>query len=205
MQNVLLNELLRIFDADEGAMCIDQNMVYDEVFDLMDKQENSVCKKNEGNVTYKNATQKPIFVFNYEKFIESLPAEKKKGIRHCDFIVSLDNCFFICNELSMGADTKSKWPKAWKQMQQAIQVLNKSEILVNKFACMPFKCCVFSTRQKNICSPLGVADAFSRPKALIKIVQEREWYPINQLGFKVFESDYIILNANEKLEFLHSA
>lgn len=202
---MLISLQLTFNDADKDSVCIEQHALADKVFDLMDKRDCSVCKAGEGNVTYKNESLTSVYVLNYEKFIESLPDEKRKGIKHCDFIVSVKNCFFICNELSMGADTKSKWPKAWKQMQQTIQILNKCEVVKNELPSIPFRYCVFSTRQKGFISPLGIADAFRMPAELIKIVQEREWYPINKLGFKVFESDYIAFKDNRTIECLHTA
>ena len=200
----LIEELKKIFSATNDNVIIEQYEVSDASFDLMDKLEKSICKENEGNVTYKNESEKSIYVLNYEKLIQSLPAEKRKGIKHCDFILSETDSFLICNELSMGTDVKSKWPKAWKQMQQTIQILNKSDFIKEKLSNINYKCCVFSTRKEKIKSPSGIADAFNISYELIKVVQEREWYPINQLGFKVFESDYIIYKKDRSLQFLRS-
>ena len=200
----IIEELKRIFSADNDDVIIEQYNISDGSFDLMDKLEKSICKENEGNVTYKNETEKSIFVLNYEKFIESLPAEKRKGIKHCDFLVSESDSFFICNELSMGADINSKWPKAWKQLQQTIQILNKSDKLKELFSTLTNKFCVLSTRREKITTPLGIADAFNISYELIKNVQERLWYPINQLGFKVFESDYVIYKNDKSIQFLKS-
>lgn len=195
----IVEELLRIFDVIISSVCVEKHEVKDKLFDLMDKTENSVCSSSTGNVTYKNETLNSITVFNYEKFIESLPDNKKKGVKHCDFIVYSGKDFFICNELSMGVSAKSKWPKAWKQMQQTIRVLNKSENIKNILKETALKYCVFSFCIKAVNSPLGIADSFGRPLSLIKSVQEREWYPINQLGFHVFESNYIVYNSDRKL------
>ncbi len=104
----------------------------------------------------------------------------------------------------MGNDTKSKWPKAWKQMQQTVQILNKSDLIKKKFSEITHKYCIFSTRQEKVLTPLGIADAFNRPYELIKNVQEKSWYPINQLGFKVFESDYIVYKQDLTLSLLKS-
>lgn len=198
----IIEELRKIFSAEDGNVIIEQHEISDKIFDLMDKLENSICRENEGNVTYKNETEKSIYVLNYEKFIQSLPEEKRKGIKHCDFILAEDSSFFICNELSMGADTRSKWPKAWKQMQQTIQILNKSDLIKKKFSEITNKFCVFSTRNEKVSTPLGIADAFNEPYGLIKNVQERVWYPINQLGFNVFESDFIVFKQDKTLTFL---
>ncbi len=201
IQNIIVDELLKVFDTDKSSVCIETYQVSDYSFDLMDKLENSICTESKGNVTYKNKNGSPIYVFNYEKFIESLTTEKKKGIKHCDFVVTANDSFFICNELSMGSDIKSKWPKAWKQMQQTIKILNKSEVIKKEFPNIKCKYCVFSVRKKNICSPLGIADSFNAPAKLIKCVQERVWYPINQLGFKVLEADCVVYEKDGSLTF----
>ena len=190
MQDIIVEELLKIFDIAKDSVCVETYDVSEKCFDLLDKQENSICEESKGNVTYKNETENSIFVFNYEKFIESLPDEKKKGIKHCDFIVASKNSFIICNELS-GGNSKSKWPKAWKQMQKTIKTLSNSDNVKEKFSKDPIRYCVFSVRNNKIATPLGIADSFSKPIELIQTVQEREWYPINQLGFKVFEADFI--------------
>lgn len=40
--------------------------------------------------------------------------------------------------------------------------------------------------------PLGIANALAKSLVLIKSVQEIERYSIIQLGFNVFESNYIV-------------
>lgn len=201
-QNIINEELVKIFDVALCSVNIESYEVQDKEFGLKDRLEKSVCVASEGNVTYKNNSDSIINVFNYEKFIESLPDSKNYGIRHCDFIVYSDNVFFICNELSTGVNTKSKWPKAWKQMQQTIQVLYKSEKIKKDLENVNSKFCVFSFCLKDINSPLGIADSFGRPLSLIKSVQEREWYPINRLDFHVYESNYVVYNADKSLSFM---
>lgn len=203
VQDKIVNELAGYFQISPNLLNVESHIVGEKVFDLQDKLESCVVQEKQGNVTYHNETNDEIYVLNYEKLIQSLPAERKKNIKHCDFIVSCKNNFIVCNELSFGNE-KSKWPKAWKQMQSAIQILNKCDVLKNELHDISRKLCIFSCRRVEIKSPLAIADAFSIPSTLIKIVEERKWQSINSLGFKVFESDIIYYKNDGTLEFKQS-
>lgn len=203
IQDYIVKEVTEYFKVSRDLLNIEEYSIDKKIFDLQDKLENCVVQENQGNVTYHNEMNDEIYVLNYEKLIQSLPEKKRKKIKHCDFIVSCRNDFIICNELSFGKE-KSKWPKAWKQMQSAIQILNKCDVLNNELQGISNKLCIFSCRREEIKSPLAIADAFSIPSTLIKIVEERKWQPINSLGFKVFEADVIYYKTDGTLEFKQS-
>lgn len=198
-QELFVSELLKLFSASKDNVNIEMKVVDQKEFDLLDKQTDSVVPVNKGNVTYKNETEEKLTVFNYEKFIQSLPEQTRKGIKSCDFMV-FNNNSFLCNELSFGNE-KSKWPKAWKQMQESIKKINQCVEVKKWLDSVSCKVCVFSTRNNAFTSPFAIADAFNYPQKLLEVVQERNWYPINQLGYKVFEADNIIYKKNGEMEF----
>lgn len=200
IQDNIVKEVAEYFEVSQDLLDIEEHIINEKIFDLQDKLANSVVLEKQGNVTYHNEPEDEIYILNYEKLIQSLPEAKRKDVKHCDFIISCKNNFIICNELSFGKE-KSKWPKAWKQMQSAIQILNKCDVLKNELQDIKNKLCIFSCRKEIINSPMAVADAFSIPFTLIKIVEERNWHPINSLGFKVFESDIIYYKTDKTLEF----
>lgn len=177
-----------------------------ETFDLIDKKQTLEQNIGEGCITYNNHTSIPIVAIDYEKFlndfVDSSTGQQnlKHGVGRCDILVfqEMRSLFFIANELSSG-NSKSKWPKAAKQLGSTVKNLRAVAEISAYLDSIENLYCVVSCRKK-ISSPFGMADAFSLPTDLIKHVQERDWKPINKYGFKVVEATQVSIYDN-KIEF----
>lgn len=191
------NSLPKNEKKDKVSITVRSEVIFDAVFDLMDKETTIKQDCGKGCVTYHNISGFSILVIDYEKMMNDL-GELAHGIKRCDFVCCQDKngkLFFIMNELSTG-DPTSKWPDARVQFIHTLKYLSAIDSIWQLIKSFKFKYCIVSCRRPNISSPSNMAQPFSIPYSLLREVQEKKYKPINKYGFKIFEATHIYISED---------